>query len=319
MSDETKTVVPVPVIVENDRQIIELENGTTLELIPPHTPELKAKIENGYKRGKLMVWDKGYNEGMHSDTFKIVDVDEIEVEVLKKFNIWDCLSDEIKHRVEFHDAQDKQEVIDRMAKARRGRRQKYENVPKELTCTQCKCTVELAPSKIAKTVEKLGILLVDYVANFKCKRCNPPVRGKKPNPEFAALPKELVCKCGAKIKLNPYQLKAKSEKLGTTIQKLIEDYACQTCRPTKLGGKKKSTKVKAISDKPKGKRGRQPNPEFAGLGKTMKCSCGKEAVLNPTYLKAKAEKLGTTMEELIKNFKCQSCAPSRGRPRKVVA
>jgi cyclophilin family peptidyl-prolyl cis-trans isomerase len=84
----------------------------------------------------------------------------------------------------------------------------------------------------------------DYLKSYECSICNPVKRGKKPNPEFANLPKTLTCKCGKTVAANVYQLKKKAEKNNTTIQKLIEGFVCQQCKPTigvTVGGRRALT------------------------------------------------------------------------------
>jgi hypothetical protein len=138
-----------------------------------------------------------------------------------------------------------------MGKMRRGRRKKYENVPKELTCVQCKCTIEITPSVLAKKVEKLdikakeagkpGILLVDYISDFHCKRCRPPVKGRKANPALAHLPTELVCGCGNKISVTPSYIVQRAKIKNITPEELVKNYKCQVCNPTKGKGKRKTS------------------------------------------------------------------------------
>ena len=82
-----------------DSPVFESNSGVKFELIAPHTPELKAKIETGYANGKLLVWQKVYENGMNSNLLKIIDVKEIDVEALKIMKVWDSLPEAIQKDV----------------------------------------------------------------------------------------------------------------------------------------------------------------------------------------------------------------------------
>jgi len=201
-----------------DQQVFELANGrkfSFVRFIPPK---------------KLLVWEDMVCKGL--------DVNDVDVETLKAINVWDSLPVEIQNTIAIRKVDEVKEVHELMAKARASRKQKYENIPKELTCIQCKCTIEVVPSQLAAKVNKKGILLVDYIANFKCKRCDPPVRGKKANPIYANLPKQLVCKCGKSINVSPYALVSRAKDKGVTIEQFVAGYQCQVCNPTKGKGKR---------------------------------------------------------------------------------
>jgi hypothetical protein len=139
----------------------------------------------------------------NEDVCKLINVEDVDLEVLKAMKCWNFLSPEVKSRVENKIRLIKDNTNELMAKARAGRKKTYENVPSELTCCVCKGTVEAVPSKIVKIVEKKGIMLVDYLANFKCKKCAEPVRrGRAPNPETAKYGKFMKCTCGKEVVLN---------------------------------------------------------------------------------------------------------------------
>jgi len=229
-----------------DNPVFESNNGMKFELIDSHTPELKTKIDTGYSKGRLFIRHQVYENGMNSYRFKWIDVKEIDVEVLKIMKVWDNLPEEIQKdvicRSEFENKQkeiEKQQVIEHMGKMRMGRRKKYENIPKELTCIQCNGTIEVTPSILAKKIEKSGLLAVDYIAKFKCKRCAPPIRGRKANPALAHLPTELVCTCGNKISVTPSYIAQRAKIKGITPEVFVSTWKCQKCNPTKGRGKKK--------------------------------------------------------------------------------
>ena len=202
------------------------------------------------KPSTLLVWDKSGKvksgawtgmTGWNEEVCREMSIEEIELDVLKSMKLYNSglLSIEIKDRMEHLVRNKDGQVKELMAKARAGRKAKYTNIPKELTCSICKGTVEAIPSKIAKIVEKKGILLVDYLAGFKCKKCADPVRrGRAVNPLYANLPKIMKCACGNEVTANFVQLSAKAERLGTTIEELIKNYKCQTCEKTPRGKRK---------------------------------------------------------------------------------
>lgn len=218
-----------------DYQVVEDTDGKTYELIHGHTPELAEKIAEGYKRGKLLAWEKAYQHGEKVELFKILDVKSIGVESLKTLNIWDKLPEEVRKRVEGVAVE-----ITEVEKKSQGRRPKYEGIPRELVCVGCKEVVKVSPFVLSGKLEDKGIALEDYVKDFHCSKCRPGVRGKKANPEFAKYGKTMKCSCGTEVVLNPTYLKAKAEKLGTTMEELIKNFKCQVCCPSKKGRPKKS-------------------------------------------------------------------------------
>jgi hypothetical protein len=167
-----------------------------------------------------------------------LDVRDVGSDTLKRLEIWPTLAPEIQKEIIDGLTTKTQAVHSLMEKARSGRRVKYVGVPRELTCSKCGRKVAIQPSVLVKKVEKIaaikGItyLMDDFLKSYECNVCNPVKRGKKPNPEFANLPKTLTCKCGKTVAANVYQLKKKAEKNNTTIQKLIEGFVCQICCKT---------------------------------------------------------------------------------------
>lgn len=116
--------------------------------------------------------------------------------------------------------------------------------------------------------------------------------------KHVGIPNELTCsKCGIKKSIAPSILAVRIEKSGKSVEDFSKDWACSSCVPPV--------------------RGRKPNPELANYPKQMTCSCGNKVNTNVTYLKAKAEKAGTTIQALIDGFKCQTCAPTKGRHKSV--
>lgn len=116
--------------------------------------------------------------------------------------------------------------------------------------------------------------------------------------KHVGIPNELTCsKCGIKMLIAPSILVVRIEKSGKSVEDFTKDWSCSKCVPPV--------------------RGRKPNPELDNYPKQMTCSCGNKVNTNVTYLKAKAEKAGTTIQALIDGFKCQTCAPTKGRHKSV--
>jgi hypothetical protein len=112
------------------------------------------------------------------------------------------------------------------------------------------------------------------------------------------IPNELTCgKCGNKTAIAPSILVVRIEKSGKSVEDFISGWACSKCVPAA--------------------RGRKPNLEFANYPKELTCACGYKINSNISYLKAKAEKTGTTIQALIDGFKCQKCVPTKGRHKSV--
>jgi len=113
------------------------------------------------------------------------------------------------------------------------------NIPTELTCIQCKAVIKSSLSVMAKRIERLGITAKEFTKQFRCQKCHP-TKGRKSNPKYAHLPKEIACcKCGVIMKCAPSQIvqRAKSKKM--TPEKFMKQYACQKCVCTKGRGRKK--------------------------------------------------------------------------------
>lgn len=190
----------------------------------------------------LMVARKHWSEdGMNCSKLGLLDVHDVDVDILKRHNIWDNLSKEVQNEI-MTGVRCNNESTEQKTK---GRKSKYPNIPRELVCSKCQAKVKIVPSILIQQVENMsknrgGILTIDeYIKEFQCKICSPRKRGKKKNPEFANIPKTMKCKCGKEVIVNAYQLKVKAKKHNTTIQSLIDGFICQDCSPCKRGRPRK--------------------------------------------------------------------------------
>jgi hypothetical protein len=137
---------------------------------------------------------------------------------------------------------------------------------------------------------------IEYTKNnYKTEKIEKMQAGRRKKYEGMGIPREITCsKCGEPYKVIPclFLKKYDKVKLEKTMAEYISTWLCKVCNPTK--------------------RGRQANPEFANLPKTMKCKCGREVSTNAYQLKVRAKKNNTTIQELIKNFVCQGCCCTKG-------
>jgi kynurenine formamidase len=116
-----------------------------------------------------------------------------------------------------------------------------DRVKAEIIHLECKCghKIDYPISVVKKVLARKNITLKEYVGGFKCQKCEK-TWGKKANPIYANIPKEITCgKCSKKVKINIYQLKAKADKNNTTIDELIRNFKCQSCCPCHRGRSKK--------------------------------------------------------------------------------
>lgn len=144
---------------------------------------------------------------------------------------------------------------------------KYANMTKELKCTHEGCCVTKIqhPSATEKAAGVAGLTFAEYVAAWKCKEHKEKRvhqfskegmaargvtgRGRKPNPLFANIPKEVTCKgCGVMVKVVPQQLVIKAGKLKKDVMELVNDYRCRKC-----GGRITEAKIKEAKKEAKKK------------------------------------------------------------------
>jgi len=189
---------------------------------------------------------KGKQYDSYSLNSDFMNVRDFELESLKVSSVWGQLSKELQGEMERgvveEQAAAKEQVEDRMEVARRGRRNKYPNIPREITCVKCTKVDTVVPSVIGKRVEKLGVTIEDYVKGYQCSVCSPRKRGKAKK-DYGDVPDQLICKICKKVtKYHPSAIIATAKRKGLTVKKLVEKFECQTCNPTR--GRKKGVKIK---------------------------------------------------------------------------
>jgi len=65
----------------------------------------------------------------------------------------------------------------------------------------------------------------------------------------------------------------------------------------------------------KARRGRKSRINRDAFPEFLKCSCGREVKCNPNALQKKADTLKVPVADLVKNYKCQKCHPTKGRAK----
>lgn len=241
----------------------------------------------------LMCWERMRSEnGMEAERLGGLEVRSVDIDTLKFLKVWDELTEEMKKEVTEELTKETQAVHERMEK--KGCRQKYSNVPRELTCTKCSSKVVIQPGLLVKRVEKVaadkGIIFTveDYLKQYICKKCGKGDR-------VANIPQKLTCSCGKEISVVPSILIKRVGKLGVTLENYIKNFKCQVCMPTKG---KKSTGKKIIPIE-------------------LICKCGNTVIYPSSVIKKNAEKKGMTECEYVKGYVCQSCHSTKGRHKKV--
>jgi len=183
--------------------------------------------------------------GENHEYFYNMNVLSVDIDNLKFIGVWDKLSKELQERVINGD---RDAAKNRMEHARKHRRGKYQNVPKQVICCNCGKEQKMQSGLIVKNAEKWAEknkLIPDteaWIKQWKCQKCFPTPKGRKPSHNLP--PKvELVCTkgCGNKV-IYPASIALKfAQKKGLTIEKYISDFVCQKCHRTPRG--RKSSKI----------------------------------------------------------------------------
>jgi hypothetical protein len=214
-------------------------------------PEFEDMDGNKYsfvrfiKPRNLLVWKQDRRNGEHNATCMGVRVELVDVEVLKKLEVWNQLGTELQKTIENHTTTLQNIMGKKMEKMRAMRkgREELNGVPREVTCCKCGKTQQIAPRQVLLRSGKAFKSVEDWCKEFTCQSCNPTKgRGRKVNPAYTNLPKELNCckGCGTKIAIQPSSLVQRAKQKGISVDKFVANWACQKCVPTK--GRKKGAK-----------------------------------------------------------------------------
>lgn len=213
-------------------------------------PLFMAKNRNEYQfvrfeaPDSIVAWTKRVIATENHEFLGILKLDKIDQDNLKFIGVWDKLAKEIQDKLVSGDVIDLSEKQARMEHARKHRRGRYQNVPKQVVCCNCGKEQKMQSGLIVKNAEKWAEknkLIPDteaWIKQWKCQKCFPTLKGRKPSHNLP--PKvELVCinGCGNKV-IYPASVALKfADKKGLTIEKYISGYQCQSCAPSK--GRKK--------------------------------------------------------------------------------
>lgn len=266
------------------------------------------KLSDKFPEPHIRVWHTFSKEGQNHLKPKVIPVVLLNSSVLKELGVWELLSDEWKKKVENKAATIAAMTIEQKIENQENQtvpstRRKYTDIPKEIICINCQEPIKVVPAQINTKLEKLGINIEKFVETFKCRFCDPKPRGRKANPLFAGIPKELTCrKCGSKTQSAPSNTHARAEAKGITVEEFLKQFVCQICEPRKRG-------------RPAG-CGKKPNPEYANVPKELVCKCGNKVAVAQSALVKRANDKGMTVEAFVGQYKCQICHPTKGRKPK---
>ena len=217
---------------------------TDYQSFKDHSDKTLYFVRHSNKTGKILCWEGGELFGNHEEHCRVIPANSVPIDQLKALEIWDSFSPKMQKELVNSESVEREKVHEKMANARRGRRNKYPDIPRELTCTTCSVVIVTPPSVLAKRIEKSGKTIEEFVKAFQCQQCNP-TKGRKADPKYAHLPKEmeLTCKsCSFKKMIPRSQAITRAKSKGMEVDKWLKSYQCQTCNPTK--GRKKGSKNK---------------------------------------------------------------------------
>lgn len=125
---------------------------------------------------------------------------------------------------------------------------------------------------------------------------------RKPKSEYAHIPREIRCfECDEPSSIAPGVFVKKAglycedtDEERAKISKFELSFRCASCAPRR--------------------RGRQRNPLYASIPRTIKCSgaCGKECALNAKSVYELTGGKKDAIETYVKEYKCRSCNPEWG-------
>jgi len=198
------------------------------------------------KPDNIVAWKKGIDwDGWNIGHLGIIKAGCINSDVLKRIEVWDKLDAVVRDDIEKIENDVDYVISTRMDNARRGRKNRYPNVPKEVVCVECGEKLEIQPSILVKRAEKWAkgnvlLTVFDFIKQFRCQSCYKTPRGRVSTGKCK--PTELLCKCGNKIIYPLNVLKKRADKKGITVEKLIGGFKCQTCSPCHHRGRPRKQK-----------------------------------------------------------------------------
>ena len=197
---------------------------------------------------QIIAWKQVVKLGEHLEFPGILKIENIDTDNLKIIGVWEKLAKEIQDGLLKAEGE-VPENLKRAWEARKSKGPKYPGVPAEITCIECHKVQKMSPGAIVKSAAKWALknqLIPDtdkWLKQWRCQECHKTPRGRKANPNLP--PKvTLTCKCGTKV-IYPGSVALKfATKKGLTLDKYVEKFACQICKPSPRG-------------RPKGKRNKK--------------------------------------------------------------
>ena len=262
-------------------------------------------------------------------------VTKVEQTTLEFLKVWDGLSPELKKRVQAADALAKLQLPSgkrtytvlsqasqgsqgsQGSQVHRGRRPRYDaDIPRKLVCG-CGFETTIGPGLLLQKAAEAGVTWEEYVKTYQCRRCTPKVpkalradkpvssgkkghRGRQPDPRYVGLPRKISCsQCGKEAGMGPGLLLSTAEADGLTWEEWLKTYLCRKCKGSASSSISSSTGIR---------RGRKPNPAYAGIPKKLVCcKCKEEKGTTPEQYLKQVEKSGKSRKMFEKHYKCRSC------------
>jgi Rieske Fe-S protein len=281
------------------------------------------------KRNLVRLWEIDKND-KNLKTLKVFGYDYFSIEDLKTMGVWDILSDEKKKKiVESGIVQAQAQITlnqtDKMAHARKHRASssEYVGIPREVTCCKCGGTKAIAPALVIKRSTLKKITPEEYAKGYVCLECNPNQRGRKANPKYANLPKEIKCNhpdCKFVQKQHPSMTEKLADAKGVTFSEYVAAWKCKEHRVKKVHhftqerldrearGEVKAPKTAKKREGEGKRRGRVANPAFEGIAKELTCNhegCTVKQNQHPSISIKAAEGKGITLDKYFGSWKCK--------------
>lgn len=127
-------------------------------------------------------------------------------------------------------------------------------IPRKIKCSKCEREVNCNPRHLLEKAKEQGVTWQEYVKKYLCRSCDPNWgswlkgkrgRGRKRNPAYDGIPKEVKCTgCKKNITVVPKQFMEKADRMGISTDELAKSYKCRSCggRLPKHTSKRKAAK-----------------------------------------------------------------------------
>ena len=217
------------------------------------------------------------------------------------------------------------EILEKMAKARRGRKASaidYSKISDDIACSKCGTEKKLGKYAIGAKAKALGVTIDELLKTFLCSACNPKKRGRQASAKYAGLPTQVACSevgCRFTQKQQPAASEKAAKAAGLGFNEYIKSWKCKFHRGHKAHHFSKEARaergevakvyapVKAPAEA-KPHRGRVADPKWVGMAKELVChhsGCKKVQPQHPSLTLAAANRAGLNFEEFVGGWKCR--------------